>query len=122
MSMSQKRQQFLQINAGFTLAERDAIDAARGTRSRAAFLRHAGLAAAGAAEQPRQTRRGRPSVDVDSVADLSENLGRLTGATIQLAKSLRIASAGQFHTQTEAVLVALRDGAANLATIIGRMQ
>lgn len=109
-----------QINCGFTASEIVAIDARRGSHSRAGWLRNIGLVALDQLPE-RPGRRGVPPADLEAVARINGTLGRSTGATIQLAKALREGGNIALHARAERILVDLRRHAGDLAAIIERL-
>lgn len=66
--------------------------------------------------------RRRPAVvppeDLAVIARLIGEVGRATGATIQLARSLREAGSMEAHAEAEAVLKGLRSSQADLVTVV----
>ncbi|MDB5530759.1 MAG: hypothetical protein JWR51_3862 [Devosia sp.] len=121
MSISKSRQRPEQINVKFAAAERDAIDERRGQFSRAGWLRNAAFVALGRPPE-RPDRRGVPPADVASVAVLSGDVRRATGATVQLCQALRLAGHTGFHDLAERILADLRAQSIALTTIIERLK
>ncbi|MHA6730259.1 hypothetical protein [Devosia sp. A369] len=121
MSNSESRQRPMQIKSRFTSAELTAIDALRGQHSRAGWLRNAALIALNRPVE-RPGRPGIPTEDIAAVASLAGNVGRVAGATVQLAKALRESGHVGFHALTEGVLADLRRQADALTTIIERLK
>ena len=121
MSNSESRQKPEQIKSRFTTAEVAAIDEHRGPYSRAGWLRNAALAALDLPTE-RPGKRGIPTEDIASVTALAGSVGRVAGATVQLAKALRMAGHTGFHELAERVLADLRRHDAALAQIIERLK
>lgn len=125
MSGSQQRRLSAQINLGLTPVEAAIVDAAAAAEriSRAALARRHLLAAVGQADTtPARRSTALPPEDVAVVAGLSGQLGRTTGAAIQLAKTLRqVEPGGRVHAEAESVLIDLRRHAAALAVIVERL-
>ena len=121
MSKSESRQRPEQIKSRFTVGEFTAIEARRGPYSRAAWLRNAALSALDLPPE-RPERLGLPPEDIAAVAALSGSVGRCAGATVQLAKALRLAGHTGFHALAEKVLADLRRHDAALADIIERLR
>jgi hypothetical protein len=70
--------------------------------------------------------RRRPAVvppeDLAVIARLVGEVGRATGATIQLARSLREAGSMEAHAEAEAVLKGLRSAQADLVTVVSTLR
>ncbi|WP_157038835.1 hypothetical protein [Rhodopseudomonas palustris] len=63
-----------------------------------------------------------PSDDVAAVSRLTGEVGRLTGATIQLARSLRETGCAPEHETTETILRDLRATQADLVSVVDRLR
>jgi len=71
---------------------------------------------------PPRRRVAVPDTDVAAVARLVGEVGRMTGATIQLSKALRETDRVPEHQSTEAVLRDLRATQTNLVRIVDRLR
>ena len=68
-------------------------------------------------------RRARvPDDDVATIARLTGSVGQLTGATIQLARSLRETGCAPEHETTETILRDLRATQADLVSVVDRLR
>lgn len=67
---------------------------------------------------PRRRPAVVPPEDLAIIARLIGEVGRATGATIQLARSLREAGSMEAHAEAEAVLKALRSAQTELVTVV----
>ena len=111
MSTSRARRLNRQIN--FSVGESEAATIDRAARiagtSRAALARRHVLSAMGIPDSVNPKRyRSLASPDLKAVATLVAELGRVSGATIQLAKNLRQSGQPTLHAQAELVLIDLR--------------
>jgi hypothetical protein len=70
--------------------------------------------------------RRRPAVvppeDLAVIARLTGEVGRATGATIQLARSLREVGSMEAHAEAEAVLKGLRSAQADLVAVVSELR
>lgn len=71
---------------------------------------------------PARRRPRVPDDDVAAVARLTGEVGRLTGATIQLARSLREGGRAPEHETTESILRDLRTTQSDLVHIVDRLR
>lgn len=124
MSSSQQRRLSAQINVGLTDTEASAIDQAarRIGVSRAAFVRRHALSSVAIPDttKPRRHRSIR-SADLEAVAILVAELGRMTGSVVQLSKALRQGGPRRHHEAVETVLAELRTQAQATAQLVERI-